>query len=140
MKLIPISSINEYYSKTLTKDEVNNWIGKDILIDSIPGISLNKTYDSVIPYLNAKSKDIIVAVIDTEIDINHEDLKQSIWINKNEIPNNNIDDDNNGYIDDINGWNFLGNLKGDNIIYSNIESVRIIQKFEKEFRGKQLII
>jgi len=55
------------------------------------------------------SKDIVVAVIDTGIDINHPDLKDNIWKNPKEIPNNNIDDDNNGFVDDVHGWNFVPN-------------------------------
>ena len=53
------------------------------------------------------NKDIIVAVIDTGIDVNHEDLKANIWKNPKEIPGNNIDDDGNCYIDDVYGWNFV---------------------------------
>jgi hypothetical protein len=48
------------------------------------------------------------------VDIEHEDLQGKIWVNTKEIPNNKIDDDQNGYIDDIHGWNFLGNSKGEN--------------------------
>lgn len=55
--------------------------------------------------------ELTIAVIDSKIDINHEDLSNHIWYNTNEIPNNGIDDDNNGYIDDTNGWNFYSNTK-----------------------------
>ena len=54
------------------------------------------------------SKEIIVAVTDNEFQIMHEDLKNSWWVNENEIPDNNIDDDGNGYIDDVYGWDFIG--------------------------------
>jgi subtilisin family serine protease len=57
--------------------------------------------------LKNSAKDIIVAVIDSGVDIKHPDLKDNIWVNKGEIPGNGIDDDNNGYVDDINGWNFI---------------------------------
>lgn len=60
----------------------------------------------------AVSQDIIVAVIDSGVDVNHEDLQGKIWINSNEIPNNGIDDDKNGYIDDVFGWNFIGGADG----------------------------
>ncbi len=53
------------------------------------------------------AKNIIVAVIDSGVYIEHPDLKDNIWVNKGEIPGNGVDDDNNGYVDDINGWNFI---------------------------------
>lgn len=55
------------------------------------------------------SNDVIVAVIDTGVDYNHIDLRNNIWINSGEIPGNGIDDDGNGYVDDVYGWNFVGN-------------------------------
>lgn len=55
------------------------------------------------------SSNVVVAVIDTGVDIKHEDLKDNIWTNRNEIPGNGVDDDNNGFIDDVNGWNFNNN-------------------------------
>ncbi len=119
----------------LSELELKDWHLKDIQIDTIPGISLQRAYDSLLT--NKKEKEVIVAIIDTEIDINHKELQNNIWINNGEIPNNKIDDDQNGYIDDINGWNFIGNLKGKNIIYSSIESIRIIQFYSDDFKNKQ---
>ncbi|WP_269615688.1 S8 family serine peptidase [Prochlorococcus marinus] len=55
------------------------------------------------------SPDVVVAVIDSGIDYEHEDLRNNIWINSGEIPGNNEDDDDNGYKDDVRGWNFLNN-------------------------------
>ena len=72
---------------------------------------------------NKKGTKVIVGVIDTGVDINHEDLKSVIWTNKKEIPNNGIDDDKNGFIDDIHGWNFLGNA-----VNENLEMTRIVKK------------
>ena len=67
----------------------------------------------------------------------HDDIKDFIWVNPKEIPNNGLDDDNNGYIDDIHGWNFLGNEKGEQAYRANFEYVRIIRKFKKQFKDKK---
>ncbi|WP_298424315.1 S8 family serine peptidase [uncultured Kordia sp.] len=127
-------TITSTFSKkqALTDEEKKDWHFKNIYTDSIPGISLDKAYD----FLKDKKGDtIIVALIDTELDIDHADLKDQVWINKDEIPNNNIDDDDNGYIDDIHGWNYVGSKKGDKIPYSQIEHVRIIKKYDSQFRN-----
>ena len=89
----------------LSKEELKSWIHKDYAHDTIAGTSLDKAYKELLQ--NKKGKEIIVAVLDTKLDIFHEDLKDQIWVNEDEIPNNGIDDDNNGYIDDVNGWDFL---------------------------------
>jgi len=71
------------------------------------GISIDKAYQFV-KSKNLKSTPVIVAVIDSGVDTLHEDLKSVLWRNPKEIPGNGIDDDKNGYVDDIYGWNFLG--------------------------------
>lgn len=113
---------------------LNNWFQKDELQDSIPGISLDKWYKQ--NKKATKAKDIIVAVIDTKIDLKHEDLENQIWINTKEIANNGIDDDGNGFIDDVNGWNFLGYSNGGYIKWGNNEFVRIIRKWAPVFKDK----
>jgi len=90
----------------LTDIEKKNWGHLDLVKDTIPGMSVDKAYSEIIK--NKKGKKIIVAVIDSGIDIDHEDLNDVIWTNKDEIPNNGKDDDKNGYVDDVHGWNFLG--------------------------------
>lgn len=77
--------------------------------DGYEGIGSEKVYQT---YGEGNNKDIIVAVLDDGVDVNHEDLQGQIWINPGEVVNNQIDDDGNGYIDDISGWNFLGNPTG----------------------------
>ena len=109
--------------------KTNSWYFNDLEKDSIPGISLNKAHQFLNSLKISKGANVVVAIIDTEIDIKHEDLKNKIWINPHEIPNNQIDDDKNGYIDDINGWNFLGNMNGENVIFSNFETTRIVKKY-----------
>jgi subtilisin family serine protease len=108
--------------KKLKIDELRNWQNLDLQQDSLPGISLNKLYVEFIK--NKKGEEVIVAVIDSYIDLEHEDLKNQIWINKKEIPNNNIDDDKNGYVDDTNGWNFLGNKSGQSTFRLNYDATR----------------
>ena len=112
----------------LTEEQLKTWYFLDYTEDTIPGISLDKAYRDLIK--DKKGQEVIVAVIDTKLDIQHEDLKGQIWVNTDEIPDNGIDDDNNGYIDDIHGWNYLGNKEGEEIIYSNHEVVRIIRKYK----------
>ncbi len=82
-----------------------------------------------------KSSTVIVAVIDSGVDIEHEDLKGKIWVNSKEIAGNGIDDDKNGYIDDINGWNFLGNSKGENVNQANLEKTRLLRELSTKFEG-----
>lgn len=126
-------------AKSSPKEELNltaknSWYQKDFQNDNIPGISLDKWY-----HLNKKKpkdKNIIVAVIDTQIDLKHEDLQGKIWINNKEIPNNDIDDDHNGYIDDINGWSFTGTKSGAYVVWNRYEYVRIVQEWGPLFKDK----
>ena len=100
-------------------DKQINWYN-----NSKTGLNTDKAYQ----FLNKKNKkgqEVIVAVIDSGVEIEHEDLQGKIWVNLKEIPGNKIDDDLNGYVDDINGWNFLGNSKGENLEYARFEKVRI---------------
>jgi len=126
-------SIHSYYKKFKSAD-LSNWHHKDILDDSIIGISTDKAYN----FLESRNKQrdtIIVAIIDSELDITQEDLKNQIWTNKDEIPNNNIDDDDNGYVDDIHGWNYTGTKLGDSLPYVNYEFTRIIRKYAPLFKN-----
>jgi subtilisin family serine protease len=82
---------------------------------------------------NKKSTSVIVAVIDSGVDIEHEDLKGKIWVNLKEIPGNNIDDDANGYVDDVNGWNFLGNAKGEMQDAACFEKTRIYKSLRDKY-------
>ncbi len=133
-KVIPPISQVIVKNDTLSEAERKTWHHKDIIQDTLPGISLERAYKELLG--QREGEEIIVAVIDTKLDIHHEDIAQSIWKNPNEIPGNNKDDDNNGYIDDINGWNFLGNASGEDVVYSNYESMRIIRKYESLFKDK----
>jgi len=114
--------------------ELHSWYHKDYALDTIPGISVEKWYAQ--NKKKQKGKNIIVAVIDTQIDLKHEDLQGQIWTNSNEIPNNGIDDDHNGYIDDINGWSFTADKAGGYVVWANFEFVRLVRDWDSIFKGK----
>ena len=100
------SSLKSYDKSSITsKIDLNNWHNLDPEIDSIPGTSVERAHNELLKGL--KGEKVIVAVIDTGLDIDHKSLSNNIWINKDEKINGK-DDDENGYIDDINGWNYLG--------------------------------
>jgi len=112
------------------------WHLKDFNRDSIPGISLDKAYKTFLQ--SKKGNDVIIAIIDTDINTNHEDLKNNIWVNSKEVPRNGIDDDKNGYIDDVNGWNYLRKPSGKRIIYTNYSHIGIIRKYDALFKDKKI--
>lgn len=115
--------------------EIQSWPHMDIYTDSVPGMSLKKAYEFI---ADKKGETVILAVIDSGIDIEHEDLKGLVWVNTKEIPNNGIDDDKNGYVDDIHGWNFLGSKKG-NAYPEQLEMTRIVKKLKPRFEGKTAV-
>jgi subtilisin family serine protease len=102
----------------LTENELKRWSHLDLDKDSIPGMSVDRVYSELLK--GKTSTPVIVGIVDSGVDIEHEDLKSVIWTNKKEIPGNKIDDDKNGYIDDIYGWNFLGNSTKENYEYERI--------------------
>ncbi|SHJ74873.1 Serine protease, subtilisin family [Arenibacter nanhaiticus] len=104
----PIENIDTLPLKVtpLTEAQKQHWGHANLLTDTIPGMSVDKAYAELIA--NKKGEKIIVAVLDAGMDLKHEDLVNVLWTNEDEIPGNGIDDDNNGYIDDIHGYNFLG--------------------------------
>jgi cell wall-associated protease len=108
------------------------WHLEDHQSSGIYGISADKAYKEFLMGKSPKKK-IIVAVIDSGIDTAHEDLKPILWKNRKEIPGNGIDDDKNGYIDDIQGWNFIGGKDGKNVGKDSYEAVRVYYKFKPEF-------
>jgi len=125
---------SEIKVKILNDKELDKWYYKDIQQDTLPGISLIRAFQEL--DLPKKNHEVIIAVLDNPIDIHHPAISQHLWINKNEIPKNGIDDDNNGYLDDYKGWNFLGNKNGDVALFQSGEHVRIINKYSNAFRGK----
>ncbi|MDG1432892.1 MAG: S8 family peptidase [Saprospiraceae bacterium] len=107
------------------------WWRMDTKMDNYNGVSIEKAYDTILK--GKTSQKVIVAVIDSGVDAKHEDLKNVMWINKGEIAGNGIDDDKNGYIDDIYGWNFLGNKNGKNVEHETLEVTRLYAKYKSKF-------
>ncbi len=101
-----------------------DWHMLDPEVDRFYGIGVEKVYQTILQNKPAK-KEVVVAVIDSGIDTTHEDLKPVLWRNKKEIPGNGIDDDQNGYVDDIHGWNFLGGKDGRNVGKDSYEGARV---------------
>jgi subtilisin family serine protease len=102
--------------------------------DKSAGISVEKTYRDLLK--NRKPTPVVVAVIDGGIDTTHEDLRRVLWVNPKEIPGNGIDDDKNGYVDDIHGWNFIGGKDGRNVSYETAEVTRLYAKLKPKYEGK----
>jgi subtilisin family serine protease len=119
----PVENIDNLPLKTtpIAENDLKRWSHLDLVNDTIPGMSVDKAYKELIK--GKKGKKVIVGIVDSGVDINHEDLKAVIWTNPNEIAGNGIDDDKNGYIDDINGWNFLGDA-----VHEQLEMTRIVKK------------
>lgn len=105
-----------------------NWQNLNLEQDETLGAGIDRTYREIIPSLTRTPDTVIVAVIDSGVDIDHEDMQGKIWINQGEIAGNGIDDDGNGYVDDIHGWNFLGLPSGENIHEENLEFTRIVRR------------
>lgn len=117
------SSIDKTPLKTtpLKPEDLQRWSHLDLAKDTVPGMSVDRAYAEIIK--NRKGNKVVVGIIDSGVDIDHEDLKGKIWTNPKEIPGNNKDDDNNGYVDDIHGWNFLGESN-----HEQLELTRIVKK------------
>jgi subtilisin family serine protease len=113
-----------------TEEPKANWQNLDLKADGVFGISTEKAYNELLK--NKKGQPVIVAVIDGGVDKNHEDLKSVMWVNSKEIAGNGKDDDKNGYVDDVNGWNFLGSSKG-SVQYDNLELTRLVRKLQPKY-------
>lgn len=128
--IMTVSLTMSYAQGTSVKELPKGWHLLDKSKDGFYGISLDRAYDFL---KGKKSTPVIVAVIDSGIDTLHEDLKDVLWTNPKEIPGNGIDDDKNGYVDDVHGWNFLGGKDGRNVKDDSYEGARVYHKLKKVF-------
>lgn len=113
-----------------------HWPQLDLAENGIPGMSTEKAYRELL--VGKANQTVIVAIIDSGVDAEHEDLADIMWVNPGEIAGNGIDDDGNGYIDDIHGWNFIGGKDGKNVSSENLEVVRLYNKGKVRFEGVDL--
>lgn len=109
-----------------------DWFLRDPEADHLQGVSAEKTYSTLLQ--GKPSHTVLVAVIDSGIDTDHEDLKDIIWTNEDEIPGNGIDDDKNGYVDDIHGWNFIGGKNG-NVNEDTYEVTREYKRLKPKYEN-----
>lgn len=108
-----------------------DWYHQDPAEGVYHSIGTQKTYENYLK--NRASSPVIVAIIDSGVDEEHEDLRANMWVNADEIAGNGIDDDGNGYIDDIHGWNFIGGADGENVNGDNLEVTRIYGKLKYKY-------
>jgi cell wall-associated protease len=126
-----------YYHANAQSQAPKDWHLLDLNKDSFYGISLDKAYT----FLKEKKKvsqPVIVAVLDSGVDTTHEDLKNTLWRNPKEIPGNGIDDDSNGYIDDVYGWNFIGGRDGRNMVKAADEKARVYYRLKPKYAGRMI--
>lgn len=114
-------------------NDQKTWYHKNYATTKVYGVNTENAY-KFLESKGLKPKTVIVGVLDSGVEVDHPGLVKNMWKNPNEIPNNGIDDDGNGYIDDVHGWNFLGGKNGD-IDVDNMEVTRVVKKYQSVFEG-----
>lgn len=113
--------------------DLMTWYHKDFSTTKVYGVNTENAY-KFLESKGLKPKIVVVGVLDSGVQVDHPGLAKNIWSNPNEVPNNGKDDDNNGYIDDIHGWSFIGGKNGD-IDVDNMEVTRVVAKYKPLFEG-----
>ena len=112
----------------------DDWWLLDAELDRVSGTSVDRAYQELLAG-EQPERTVVVAVIDSGVDIEHEDLDDNIWTNEDEIPGNDLDDDENGYVDDIHGWNFIGGPGGENVEHDTYEVTRLYTALRPRYEG-----
>ncbi len=143
---VPIPGIDEMPVTNAKGDRLSvtselnlkNWFTHSPEKDGVEGTQADRAYEELNVRLGVAP--VVVAVIDSGLDISHEDLKDHLWVNPGEIPGNGIDDDHNGFVDDLHGWNFLGAVDTTTLELTR-ELVRMKRlKLEREAAGQSLTV
>lgn len=134
--LMAAFSALSFYGFSQKEEIPKGWHMMDAAKDGYYGISIDKAYEFV-KTKKLKGNTVIVAVIDSGVDTLHEDLRSILWKNPKEVPGNGIDDDRNGYVDDVYGWNFLGGRDGRNVEQDSYEAARVYHKYKDKWSGKE---
>jgi subtilisin family serine protease len=111
-----------------------NWWLLDATADRFRGTSAERAYQELLAGKQPK-KTVVVAIIDSGVDIAHEDLDDNVWVNQREIAGNGKDDDNNGYVDDVHGWNFIGGSDGRHVDHDTYEVTRLYAGLRGRYEG-----
>jgi subtilisin family serine protease len=130
--VLPLFVAGITLSANAQKQAPNGWHLSDPQTSGFYGISTDKAYQFL---KGKKSQTVVVAVIDSGVDTTHEDLRPILWTNPKEVPGNGIDDDKNGYVDDVHGWNFLGGKDGRNVGKDSYEAARVYHRYKAQFEN-----
>ena len=118
------------------KDQ-KTWYHKDYATTKVYGVNTENAY-KFLESKGLKPKTVVVGVLDSGVEVDHPGLAKNMWKNPNEVPSNGKDDDGNGYVDDIFGWNFLGGKNAD-IDVDNMEVTRVVKKYQSVFEGSDSV-
>jgi subtilisin family serine protease len=110
----------------------DNWWLLDPATNRVRGISAARAYQELLAGKQPK-RQVVVAIIDSGVDIGHEDLSGDIWTNTKEIAGNGQDDDRNGYVDDVHGWDFIGGPGGRDVDHDTYEVARLYKIYQQRF-------
>lgn len=128
-----LAGLNLTLAQEKRDKDTETWYHKDFSTTNVYGVNTNNAY-KFLESKGLKPKTVVVGVLDSGVEVDHPGLAKNMWKNPNEVPNNGIDDDGNGYIDDIHGWNFMGGKTAD-VDVDNLEVTRVVKKYKPIFEG-----